>query len=129
MVVGDGKLGLLVAQALRLTGCHLTLVGRHDSKLAMAGGWGIKTAHERLDANLADVVVDCTGQPSGFATSLDIVKPRGAIILKSTYHGLPEADLTRVVVDEVSVVGSRCGPFGPAIRRVVRQGSHSVNLS
>jgi alcohol dehydrogenase len=117
VVIGDGKLGLLVAQVLRLAGCHLTLMGRHDSKLALARGWGIETAREGdLEADLADVVVDCTGQASGFAASLDIVRPRGTIVLKSTYHGLPEADLTRVVVDEVSVVGSRCGPFEPAIR-------------
>jgi threonine dehydrogenase-like Zn-dependent dehydrogenase len=117
VVIGDGKLGLLVAQVLRLTGCHLRLVGHHDSKLVLAQGWGIETARAGdLGANLADVVVDCTGQASGFAASLDIVRPRGTIVLKSTYHGLPEADLTRVVVDEVSVVGSRCGPFEPAIR-------------
>jgi threonine dehydrogenase-like Zn-dependent dehydrogenase len=64
--------------------------------------------------------VDCTGKASGFASALELVRPRGDIVLKSTYHGLPEADLTRVVVDEVSVIGSRCGPFAPAIDLLAR---------
>lgn len=115
-VIGDGKLGLLTAQVVALTGCDLTLVGRHPAKLALAAGWGIATAGEgELLPDSCDVVVDCTGQADGFAAALDIVRPRGDIVLKSTYHGLPQADLTRVVVDEVSVIGSRCGPFAPAI--------------
>jgi threonine dehydrogenase-like Zn-dependent dehydrogenase len=121
VVLGDGKLGLLTAQVVALTGCRLTLVGRHADKLALAEKWSIQTAGEgELSANSADVVVDCTGQASGFEAALDIVRPRGDIVLKSTYHGLPEADLTRVVVDEVSVIGSRCGPFAPAIGLLAR---------
>jgi len=121
VVIGDGKLGLLTAQAVALTGCDLTLVGRHAEKLALAEKWGIKTAREgELPASCADVVVDCTGQEGGFASALELVRPRGDIVLKSTYHGLPQADLTRVVVDEVSVIGSRCGPFAPAIDLLAR---------
>jgi alcohol dehydrogenase len=121
VVVGDGKLGLLTGQVVTLTGCDLTLVGRHASKLKLAERWGIQTAHEgELPAGCADVVVDCTGGAGGFASALELVRPRGDIVLKSTYHGLPEADLTRVVVDEISVIGSRCGPFAPALALLAR---------
>ncbi|MGQ9586343.1 MAG: MDR/zinc-dependent alcohol dehydrogenase-like family protein [Anaerolineae bacterium] len=117
LVLGDGKLGLLVVQVLRLTGCDLTLVGHHLENLALAQGWGACT---RLEGDgvpgMADVVVDCTGSPSGFALALEKVRPRGTLVLKSTYHGRVEADLSALVVNEVTVVGSRCGPFGAAIR-------------
>lgn len=121
VVLGDGKLGLLTAQVVALSGPDLTLVGRHANKLALARKWGIQTAGVgELPLNRADVVVDCTGQAGGFADALELVRPRGDIVLKSTYHGLPEADLTRVVVDEVRVIGSRCGPFAPAIALLAR---------
>ena len=116
VVLGDGKLGLLTAQVLKQTEANLTLVGRNDSKLSLAQDWGIQTAQQgTLPANSADVVVDCTGQATGIADALHIIRPRGDLILKSTYYGLPEVDLTRVVVDEIRVIGSRCGPFTDAI--------------
>jgi threonine dehydrogenase-like Zn-dependent dehydrogenase len=117
IVLGDGKLGLLVAQVVALSGCDLTAVGRHSEKLAILSDRGIATQLDGSDVKgEADVVIECTGQPAGFRRAHDLLRPRGRLVLKSTYHGLVEADLSRLVVDEIQVVGSRCGPFAPAIR-------------
>ena len=116
VVVGDGKLGLLAAQVLALTGCGLTLVGRHEEKLAIVARRGIETRLSDEGLQGADIVVECTGQPAGFQAAQRLVRPRGTLALKSTYHGLVEADLSQLVVDEVRVVGSRCGPFSAALR-------------
>jgi threonine dehydrogenase-like Zn-dependent dehydrogenase len=116
-VLGDGKLGLLVAQVLALTGCELTVVGRHQAKLAILAARGIPT--QRADGDPvrdADMVVECTGQSEGFHAAGEMLRPGGTLVLKSTYHGLVQADLSRLVVDEVSVIGSRCGPFPAALR-------------
>ena len=123
VVLGDGKLGQLIAQVLALTGCDLTLVGRHQKKLDLLNARGIQTClDDALDAPgiLADVVVEATGTPGGFAMARKLVRPRGALVLKSTYHGLLQADLSQVVVDEVQLIGSRCGPFAPALRLLAR---------
>jgi len=116
VVVGDGKLGLLAAQVLALTGCDLTVVGRHEEKLAILARRGIDTRLTADGLDGADLVVECTGAPAGFEAAQRLVRPRGTLALKSTYHGLVQADLSRLVVDEVQVVGSRCGPFGAALR-------------
>jgi len=122
VVLGDGKLGLLVAQVMRLTGCDLLAVGRHADKLAVLERQGIPTrlASEGMDIK-ADIVVDCTGHPDGFASARAMVKPRGTLVLKSTFQGQNEVNLTSIVVDEVSLVGSRCGPFAPALRLLVKR--------
>jgi alcohol dehydrogenase len=121
VVLGDGKLGLLVAQVLRLTGCDLVVVGRHEEKLAILQRQGIDARlADELPADRADVVVDCTGHPSGFAAARRLVKPRGTLVLKSTFHGNVEVDLSMLVVDEITLVGSRCGPFAPALRLLER---------
>ena len=119
VVLGDGKMGQLIAQVLRLTGCDLTLIGRHQEKLDLLVAQGIDTrlaSHSDVPDITADVVVEATGTPSGFEMAQTLLRPRGKLVLKSTYHGLPQADLTRVVVEEVQVIGSRCGPFAPALR-------------
>jgi threonine dehydrogenase-like Zn-dependent dehydrogenase len=117
VVLGDGKLGLLVAQVLALTGCELTAIGHHKEKLALLTARGIHTQiGDRGLVGRADLVVECTGRAEGFDMARRIVRPRGALVLKSTYHGLVQTDLSRLVVDEVRVVGSRCGPFGAALR-------------
>lgn len=117
IVVGAGKLGMLVAQVLHLTGAHVVVVVRHDKQHSMLHKWGIATAHAGdLEPEKANVVVDCTGTAQGFADAASLVRPRGTIILKSTYHELPTADLTQIVVREIRVIGSRCGPFEAAIR-------------
>lgn len=121
VVLGDGKLGLLVAQVLALMGCDLLAVGRHREKLAILARRGIPTVLESEAEGLAaDVVVECTGRPEGFAAARRILRPRGTLVLKSTYHGRVEADLTGLVVDEITLVGSRCGPFPPALRMLER---------
>jgi alcohol dehydrogenase len=117
ILIGAGKLGLLAAQVLRLTGADLSVIVRQTRQADLLAQWGIR-AVSRADVpdQMADVVVDCTGNESGFADALTLVRPRGTIVLKSTYAGNPQADLTRLVVDEIRVVGSRCGPFGAALR-------------
>jgi threonine dehydrogenase-like Zn-dependent dehydrogenase len=121
VVLGDGKLGLLVAQVVALLGCDLVVVGRHPEKLAILARRGVSTALAgETDGLVADVVVECTGRPEGFATAKRLLRPRGTLVLKSTYHGQVEADLTALVVDEISLVGSRCGPFPPALRLLQR---------
>jgi len=121
IVLGDGKLGLLCAQVLALTGCDLTAVGHHRAKLDILARQGIPTALEETGVEAgADVVVETTGHAGGYAAARRLVRPRGAILLKSTYHSPIEADLTAVVVDEVQLVGSRCGPFAPALRLLAR---------
>ncbi|MEM3587176.1 MAG: alcohol dehydrogenase catalytic domain-containing protein [Candidatus Jordarchaeaceae archaeon] len=116
-VLGDGKLGLLVAQVLRLTGCDLTLVGKHNKKLGIVERMGVKTANlENLPETKADLVVECTGNPNGYSLAKRMIRPSGIIIAKSTYHQNLELNWSEIVVDEVTIVGSRCGPFAPAIR-------------
>lgn len=120
-VLGDGKLGLLVAQVVALTGSDLFVVGRHQEKLAILSHRGIPTEMEGQGlASSADVVVECTGQASGFQAARRLVRDRGTIVVKSTYHSQPQVDLSGFVVDEIQVVGSRCGPFLAALRLLAR---------
>lgn len=116
-VVGDGKLGLLVSQVLKLTGCDLTLIGKHDRKLALAKAWGLKTTRpEAVNDCEFDIAVEASGAPAGFETAMRALKPRGKMVLKSTYAGKLELDAAAIVINEITVVGSRCGLFDPAIR-------------
>jgi threonine dehydrogenase-like Zn-dependent dehydrogenase len=117
VVVGDGKLGNLVAQSLALTGCALSVIGRHPAKLALLADRGIATGRANaIRAGQADIAVECTGNREGFELARTAVRPRGTIVLKSTYAGKASLDISRIVVDEVTLVGSRCGPFAPALR-------------
>lgn len=117
IVLGDGKLGLLMAQVLALTGCDLTVIGRHAAKLAILSARGIPTRlAEEAPPRSADLVVECTGRAEGFQAARQLLRPCGTLILKSTYHGLVQADLSSLVVDEMRLVGSRCGPFAAALR-------------
>ena len=122
VILGDGKLGLLIGAVLRLTGADLTLVGRHADKLGIADGWGIPTrmADAPWAGGQADVVIECTGSPAGFATARQLLRPRGTLVLKSTYHGDLALDMSALVVDEITLIGSRCGPFAPALRLLER---------
>jgi alcohol dehydrogenase len=124
IVLGDGKLGLLSAQVLALTGCDLTVVGRHPEKLDLLTRRGIATTlqddEHLVTESGADLVIEATGSPAGYAAARQYVRPRGTIVLKSTYHGAFDADLTMAVVNEVTLVGSRCGPFAPALRLLER---------
>jgi threonine dehydrogenase-like Zn-dependent dehydrogenase len=117
IVIGDGKLGLLCAQVLALPGCHVTLLGRHCENHAWLIPKGITVTSEVQDIPPgADIVVEATGSPEGLAMATKLVRPRGTIVLKSTYHGEILVNMTELVIQEISVIGSRCGPFAPAIR-------------
>jgi threonine dehydrogenase-like Zn-dependent dehydrogenase len=117
-VIGDGKLGLLCAQSLALTGATVLSVGKHPEKLRLVAARGIETA--TLDevkgrGRMFDVVVEASGAESGFALALDLVRPRGVLVLKSTFQGVTNIDAARIVVNEISIIGSRCGRFAPAL--------------
>lgn len=121
LVLGDGKLGLLVAQVLALTGCRLTVLGRHAAKLGVAQKLGLEAGLTAdYDGARADVVVDCTGSAAGFEQALRWTRPRGTLVLKSTVAEGAPLNLAPVVIDEIRVLGSRCGPFPPAIRALAR---------
>jgi threonine dehydrogenase-like Zn-dependent dehydrogenase len=119
-VIGDGKLGLLCAQVIALSGADLLLIGKHAEKLRIAERRGIETATAKIAAKRSrefDVVVEASGSPSGFERALELLRPRGVLVLKSTFEGIGTAriDRTRMVVDELTVLGSRCGRFQPAL--------------
>lgn len=117
VVVGDGKLGQLIARALRLTGCELTVIGRHVSKLQVMADEGIATAFaQAVPSGVFNVAVECTGNADGFELARACLRPRGTLVMKSTYAGQLPIDPSVLVVDELTVVGSRCGPFAPALR-------------
>ena len=121
VVVGAGKLGNLVAQTLATTGCDLLVVGRSPRPLELVAARGIRTGTaETVAENEADVAVECTGNPEGLTIARRAVRPRGTIVLKSTYHGRASVDLAPIVVDEIALVGSRCGPFAPALTLLAR---------
>ncbi|AMW28652.1 MDR/zinc-dependent alcohol dehydrogenase-like family protein [Arthrospira platensis] len=116
LVVGDGKLGQLIAQTLALTGCDLLAVGRHRHKLELLENRGIKTglADAVVDRSF-DLAVECTGNPEGFTIARRSLRSRGILVLKSTYAGDLTIDISSLVVDEIALLGSRCGPFVPAL--------------
>ena len=116
LVVGDGRLGTLVAQALLGTGCDLLVVGRHPAKLERLAARGIRTGlADSLPARAVDLAVECTGNFDGFGLARGALRPGGTLVLKSTYHGESRLDLSALVVDEITLLGSRCGPFAPAL--------------
>jgi threonine dehydrogenase-like Zn-dependent dehydrogenase len=122
LIIGDGKLGLLIALVLRLNGCDLHLAGRHPRKMSLVAARGVQThIITELTVKEFDVVVEATGSPAGWQAALAAVRPRGLIVLKSTYHGTVDFDPAALVVPEISVVGSRCGPFPPALRLLARR--------
>ncbi len=125
MVLGDGKMGLLAAQVMALTGCHVILLGKHPEKLELARSWGIETRLATDPHPLrADVIVECTGAAQGLEQAAQLVRPRGTIFLKSTVVDKSEIALAPFVVDEIRVQGSRCGPFDPALRALARKTIH-----
>lgn len=117
LVVGAGRLGLLIAQTLRLTGCDLRVVVRRQEPADLLARYGIEAVFtEDVAENSADLVVEVTGSPDGFALSRKAVRSAGTLVLKSTFAGDVTLNLSSVVVDEMTLVGSRCGPFDPALR-------------
>jgi threonine dehydrogenase-like Zn-dependent dehydrogenase len=116
LVLGDGKLGLLVAQTLAASGVDVTLVGHHVDRLTWLQRRGVRLASQVRTGRKFPLVVEATGSTTGFATSLAAVSPRGTVVLKSTVATRHEVDLSPIVIDEIRVLGSRCGPFAPALR-------------
>jgi threonine dehydrogenase-like Zn-dependent dehydrogenase len=117
-VIGDGKLGLLCAMVLAAEGRRPLLVGKHAAKLALARARGIETTvvdEARARGRVFDVVVEASGAAGGFALALDLLRPQGRLVLKSTFHGATPIDAARLVVEEIEVIGSRCGRFAPAL--------------
>ncbi len=127
-VIGDGKLGILCAQALALASENTFLIGKHKDKMRVAEARGVEgvllQAAPKLNLSF-DVVVEASGSASGFATALDLLKPRGQLVLKSTFSGKTNLEMWRVVVDEITIVGSRCGRFAPALE-LLRDGKIDV---
>lgn len=117
VVLGDGRLGNLCAQVLSARSDHVLVVGKHPAKLALLSEQGIETAllSDAIEPRTADIVVDCTGSPTGVPTALRLVRPRGTIVLKTTVAGEQTLALAAFVIDEVTLVGSRCGPFDQAL--------------
>lgn len=121
-VLGDGKLGLLVAQVLQVNGCRVHQFGRHPEKLRIAATKGVTTeiAGDYLPEAEYEWVVDATGSPAGLRAATRMVQPRGTVILKSTVHGEVPVDTAPVIVNEITLIGSRCGRFEPAIELLRR---------
>lgn len=120
-VLGDGKLGLLVAMALHERDAEVTLLGRHEHKLAIAARAGVATSPSTdVGARSFPIVVEATGSPTGLGDALALVRPRGTLVLKSTFKDTPTLDTNRIVVDEITVLGSRCGPFAAALDAMAR---------
>jgi len=117
LLIGAGRLGQLVAQTLALTGCDLHVSARHPYQKALLGARQIRLISEdEIQPRRWDVVVEATGSPSGFELARQAIRPRGTLVLKSTYQGEMTVNWSPFVVDEITIVGSRCGPFTPALR-------------
>jgi threonine dehydrogenase-like Zn-dependent dehydrogenase len=117
LLIGAGRLGQLIAQTLALTGCDLRVVARHAQQQNLLKRRGIRIiAEEEIQPWRWDVVVEATGSPSGFALARKAIRPRGTLVMKSTYKGETSINFSSIVVDEINIIGSRCGPFEPALR-------------
>jgi alcohol dehydrogenase len=122
-VLGDGRLGHLTVQVMATTGCNPMLIGRHPEKLEVAEKAGIRTA---LDSAFTafrdlDVVIDCTGRSAGLQRAIELVRPRGTIVLKTTVADPTPLHLARLVIDEITLLGSRCGPFPMALQMLAKR--------
>ncbi len=117
LLIGAGRLGQLIAQTLALTGCDLRVVARHAHQQDLLKRRGIRIiSEEEIRPWRWDIVVEATGSPSGFSLARQAIRPRGTLVLKSTYKGEMNVNFSSMVVDEINLVGSRCGPFEPALR-------------
>ena len=129
-VLGDGRLGLLVAQVLRNAGCPVRVLGKHPEKMEMCQKWQIRSRPlaDITPRHDQDVVVDCTGSAAGIELAMQMVRPRGTIVLKSTVAAGKPLNLAPLVIDEIQVIGSRCGPFKEAIRALAEKQVDVVSL-
>lgn len=127
-VMGDGRLGLLVAQVLRHAKAKVTLIGKHSAKLKLARSWGIRTleaGRNKLPGPVFSVAVEATGATQALETALRLVEPRGTVVMKSTFRERASFDTAKLVVDEITLLGSRCGNFETAIE-LLRRGHVQV---
>lgn len=129
-VLGDGPLGLLCVQLMARLNASVRLIGRHHAKLAICEKWGIKHRHvddigRRADQ---DIVVDCTGSPDGLALSMQLVRPRGKVLLKSLHGPAPTIELSPIVNNEIELIGSHFGPIGEAVAMLARREIDVVSL-
>ena len=117
LLIGAGRLGQLIAQTLALTGCDLYVVARHKHQQGLLKARGIRIISEdEIQPGKWDLVVEATGSQSGFSLARRAIRPRGTLVLKSTYKGEMNVNFSSIVVDEINIIGSRCGPFEPALR-------------
>jgi threonine dehydrogenase-like Zn-dependent dehydrogenase len=117
LLIGAGRLGQLIAQTLTLTGCDLRVAARHAHQQNLLKARGIRIiSEEEVQPWRWDVVVEATGSPSGFSLARKAIRPRGTLVMKSTYKGEMSVNFSSIVVDEINLIGSRCGPFEPALR-------------
>lgn len=122
-IIGAGRLGLLIAQVLRHAGAEVTIIGRSAAKLDLARSWGFRAIHAEADrssnrqppAKSFPLVVEATGSPEGLVAALRLVEPRGTVVMKSTFHQPAQFDTAKLVVDEITLLGSRCGNFERAL--------------
>lgn len=129
LVIGAGRLGQLIARALALTGCDLHVLVRRDNHRNLLELTGAKfLTEESLPQGIMDLVVEATGSPPGFELARQAVRPRGTIVMKSTYKGQLSIDVSALVVDEITLVGSRCGPFAPALRMLASGLINPINM-
>lgn len=129
MVIGDGKLGLLIVQVLQKYGCDVSLLGRHDNKLEIARSSGATACKKAADLPSSfDLVVEATGASAAFSLALGKVRPRGTLVLKSTYAGNLSVNMAPLVIDEIELIGSRCGRFGPALKMLAQNEVATQNM-
>lgn len=127
LVLGDGRLGNLCAQVLHQLGHPVLVIGKHPEKLALLQARSIecRLRGDMKETRCADLVIDCTGSAAGFSDACRLVRPRGTIVLKTTLAGDSGPNLAPVVIDEITVIGSRCGPFPKAIAALAR---HEIDV-
>ncbi|HUH98862.1 MAG TPA: alcohol dehydrogenase catalytic domain-containing protein [Anaerolineales bacterium] len=117
LLIGAGRLGQLIAQTLALTGCDLRVVARHAQQQKLLADRSIRLITEgELQPRRWDIVVEATGSSAGFDLARKAIRPRGTLVMKSTYKGEMTVNFSSIVVDELTILGSRCGPFEPALR-------------
>jgi alcohol dehydrogenase len=129
-VLGDGKLGLLIALVLNAHGYRVHQFGRHAEKLRIAGAAGVHVEVAGGDLPSAEYqwVVDATGSPEGLRAAVEMTRPRGTVILKSTVHGMVGLDFASVIVNEITLIGSRCGRFEAALPLLEHQLIHVEDM-
>lgn len=116
-VIGDGKLGLLISKTVALTNCNLTVFGHHEHKLSILRKDGIKTelTIEKSQKGTFDIVIECTGSENAFEKAVEMLRPKGTLVMKSTHEGKTKINAAAIIVNELTLIGSRCGPFDKAL--------------